>query len=256
MTGKHIPIQPLTPQVRSQAQTSLPLSRGAYLAQRLYMHHKSSMSGLITLSVTLMAPHKEPFDLDSLNAQTEATFGYPIWAYWELLSDPQVGKVVDPNLESLWYACHGDGDGNTWMKKLFCTRGELRNFLSAGRTDVPLKPYAENDVLKKAWLEEKGQEGITSHCAWYRAMREDFQLETEKELDGRLVEGQPYLFIGCDGDAVCRTDFVGLAVQRGAVREKDLEVKELESGHWVPFERPDEIGEIVVEWLGKKGFLN
>ncbi|EME88767.1 uncharacterized protein MYCFIDRAFT_35544 [Pseudocercospora fijiensis CIRAD86] len=229
---------------------------GSYFAQRLYMLHKSKMSGLITLNVAYMPPNPEPFNLDAMNAQTKQTVGYPIYAYWELFADPQVGKVMDPNLESVWYACHGASEKN-WMLQLFCSPGEIRKFISAGRTDVPLKSYGKNEGLKNSWLHEKKAEGMTSQCSWYRAMTEGYQDSTDKFL----AEGEkgkvttPYLFIGCDGDAVCLTGFIEVAKQSGAVREELLTVRELNSGHWCPYEKPQEVAEIVVEWLGREGFI-
>ena len=63
----------------------------------------------------------------------------------------------------------------------------------------------------------------------------------------------PYLFIGCDGDAVCRTDAIELA--KGAGLVPDLTVHEVHSGHWCLYEVPEEVGKIMVGWLGEKGFL-
>lgn len=158
---------------------------------------------------------------------------------------------MDPNLESLYHAIHGEAD--SWMKQMFCTHGAIRSFISAGRTDVPLKPFAQDPAFKAEFINEKKAGGMTAPGCWYRAMRENYQLPTEKELkDAGAVVDQPYLFIGCTGDAVCRTDAIEGVKQAGLV--KDVEVHELESGHWCPFEKPDEVGGIVVEWFGKKGF--
>ncbi|KAF7192006.1 Bifunctional epoxide hydrolase 2 [Pseudocercospora fuligena] len=230
---------------------------GSYFAQRLYMLNKSKMSGLITLNVSYMAPRAEPFDLDAMNAQTTKAVGYPIYAYWELFADPEVGKVMDPNLESVWYACHGDSDKN-WMLQLFCSPGEMRKFISAGRTDVPLKEYGKNSALKQSWINEKKSDGMTSQCAWYRAMKEGHHAPTEKVLSESESDWKvttPYLFVGCDGDAVCLTGFIEMAKQAGAVTDELLTVKELHSGHWCPYEKPEEVAEAVVEWLGKEGFI-
>ncbi|KAF2165667.1 hypothetical protein M409DRAFT_67050 [Zasmidium cellare ATCC 36951] len=225
---------------------------GSYFAQRVYLLNKSRTAGLITLNVALMPPRSDAFDLDTFNAYTEKTIGYPAYAYWELFSDPEGPRtVMDPNLESLYYAIHGDSDD--WMKAMFCTRGAIRAFVSQGRKDVPLKKYAQDESFKTAFIAEKKDGGMTAPGCWYRAMRENYQLPTEKKLAEQGVKvDQPYLFIGCTGDAVCRTDAIEIPKQAGIV--SDVEVRELESGHWCPFEKPEEVGGIVVEWLGKKGF--
>lgn len=209
------------------------------------MLHKPRMSGVVTLNVAWSGPQDGPFDLDRYNAITTQAVGYPIYAYWELLADPHVGEVTDPHLESLWYALHGDQD--EWMKRLFCVPGAIRKFLLEDRKDVPLKPYAQDAALKKQWLEEKGKAGLTSQCAWYRAWKEGHHVHTESSLDATL--STPYLFIACDGDAVCRPEFIHRSTQAGLVRKEDLTLKELHSGHWCPYERPVEVAAAIVEWL-------
>ncbi|UJO19764.1 uncharacterized protein CLAFUR5_10260 [Fulvia fulva] len=124
------------------------------------------------------------------------------------------------------------------------------DFISADRTDVPLKPYAQNEELKIEWVSTMTKDGFTSPNCWYRALKEDYHLDTEKGLDGKL--DKPYLFIASDGDAVCRTDAIERAKGSGLV--PDHEVHEVHSGHWAPFEQQDQISKIVLEWLKKKGF--
>lgn len=223
---------------------------GSYYAQRFYLLNKPKMAGVVTLNVAWMAPRSTPFDLDQFNAATTKAVGYPVYAYWELFADPKVGEVMDDKLESVWYAIHGNE--NDWMKKLFCEHGAIRDFISKNRKDVPLKPYAQDEKLKNAWIAEKKASGMTSQCAWYRALKENYQLETEKGLDGTVVT--PYLFVGSDGDAVCRTDFIELAKQQGLVKEQQLTVTELHSNHWSLYEKPKEVSEAIVGWLEKHGF--
>ena len=208
------------------------------------------MAGVVTLNVAWMPPRSEPFDLEAFNAATTKQVGYPIYAYWELFADPKVGEVMDPNLESVWHAIHGDN--GEWMKEIFCVPGAARKFISSGRTDVPLKPYAQDKKLHDDWIANKTATGMTSQGAWYRALKENYSLETEKSLDGKVTT--PYLFIGCDGDAVCRPDFIHLGKQAGLFTDEQLTVREIHSGHWCPYEKPDEVGEAILEWLRANDF--
>ena len=222
---------------------------GAYFAQRFYMLNPSLCLGLITLSVALSAPFSETFDLDAENKSTEQTVGYPQYAYWELFLPPSGVELMDQRLESMWHIMHGDED--EWMKKMFCSGGSMRAFLSADPRDVRLKPYAQNPELKNSWIQtKKSTGGFMSPTCWYRAVAFNHQQATEKTLDPKV--DKPYLFIGCDGDAVCRTDAIEVAKKEGWVR--DLTVREVESGHWCPYEKPEEVAGIVVEWLRGKGF--
>ena len=153
-------------------------------------------------------------------------------------------------LECLWYAMHADVEG--LIKKLFCVRGAMKEFLEADRKDLPLKEYAQDEKLMKEWLQQTKEGGMMSPTCWYRALANGHQSETEKKLNGKVEK--PYLFIGCDGDPVCRTDFIEQAKQEGLC--PDLTVRELHSGHWCPYEKPDEVAKTIVEWLKEKGFLS
>lgn len=52
---------------------------------------------------------------------------------------------------------------------------------------------------------------------------------------------------------MCRTDFIEVPKKGGMLA--DVQVHEVHSGHWSTYEKPDEVGKIVVEWLKKKGFV-
>lgn len=222
---------------------------GSYLAQRFYLLNPDRCAGLVTLNVALMAPRGDPFDLDAFNKFTEQAVGYPLYAYWELFLPPEGVKLMNEKMQSVWYVCHGDQED--WMKKMFCVRGAMKEFLEADRQDVPLKPYAQPEKgLMKEWLLSKEADGFMSQTCWYRALAGNHNQETESQLHAKVEK--PYLFIGCDGDAVCRTDFIWQSKQQGLL--EDLTVEELHSGHWCPYEKPDEVGRITLDWLKAKGF--
>ncbi|CZT16010.1 related to epoxide hydrolase [Ramularia collo-cygni] len=221
---------------------------GSYLAQRLYLLNKDRMAGLITLNVAFQPPRADAFDLETFNAYTEKVVGYPIFAYWLLFADPEGPKLMEQHLESLWYAIHGEDPAQ--MKNLFCVRGAIKEWVEKDRKDSPLKPYARNEELKNAWIDSKKSGGLVSQGCWYRATAENIHQATESKLDGHV--DLPYLFIGADGDAVCRTDAIEGPKSMGLL--KNLQVEEVHSGHWSPFEAPDDIARIVLEWLAKNGF--
>ena len=222
---------------------------GSFLAQRFYLLKPELCAGLITLNVALMPPRTDAFNLDDFNNYTESAIGYPLYAYWEFFLPVEGSQTMEKNLESLWHALHGEEE--EWMKKLFCTRGAIKDFVENDKRVNKLKPYAQDGELKKEWMSDKEKGGLVSPCCWYRALAGDYQREAEGKIVGVKVE-KPYLFIGADGDAVCRTDFIEVPKQAGIVKE--VEVHELHSGHWSPYEKPDEVGKIMAEWLEKQGF--
>ena len=222
---------------------------GSALAQRFYMLQKSRCVGLITLNVALLPPSGTPFDVDAINKYTEQALGYPSYAYWKLFLPESGVALMESRLESMWHVMHGDAED--WMKKMFCTYGAMQEFLEQDRR-VALKPYRDGERLMREWIEEKRQGGLMAPTCWYRAMAHGHQAETEKTLDPKVVH--PYLFVGCDGDAVCRTDAIEGPKKAGLV--PDLTVKEVQSGHWCLYEKPDEVASIMVDWLTQKGFAN
>ena len=154
---------------------------------------------------------------------------------------------MESRLESCWYVMHGDQ--KDWMYKMFCVPGAMRKCLEDDLRE-PLKPYAQDGKLRDDWIAGKKEGGLVAPTCWYRAIAYNHNLEAEKTLDARIEK--PYLFIGADGDAVCRTGFIEVSKGQGLLA--DVEVHELNASHWCPYEKPDEIGKITLEWLEKKGF--
>lgn len=223
---------------------------GSYIAQRFYFLKPEMCAGLITLQVSVMPPRTDAFDLDTFNNYTESTIGYPLYAYWEFFLPVEGSQQMEKHLESLWHALHGEED--EWMKKLFCTRGAIKDFIENDKRVDKLKPYGQDEEVKNEWIADKEKGGLVSPCCWYRAMAGNHQREAEGKLATYKIE-KPYLFIGSDGDAVCRTDFVEVPKQAGML--SDVEVHELHAGHWTPYEKPEEVGKIMAAWLETKGFV-
>jgi pimeloyl-ACP methyl ester carboxylesterase len=226
---------------------------GAYYAQRFYMLHTSLCAGLVTMSVAIFPPARDKFDLEATNKFTEEVLGYPLFAYWELFLPHEGVKLIDSRLESFWYALHGDEPN--WMREMFCVKGAMKKFLEENRQDIPLKPHGKDEKLKAQWMAShdpaRGGSGLLSPTNWYRALAQDIQLPAELKLSPKVEK--PYLFIGLLQDAVNRADAIEQAKKEGWC--KDLTVREIDSGHWVPYEKPDDVGKAVVEWLNAKGFV-
>ncbi|KJX92427.1 alpha/beta-hydrolase like protein [Zymoseptoria brevis] len=229
---------------------------GSYFAQRYYLFNTPQMAGLITLNVALMPTRSEPFNLDAANTMTEKLIGYLMYAYWEFFATVDGPKQMVAHLASVWHACHGASDAH--MLKLFCNRGAMAEFITSDQKDpAGLLPYAQDEAFENAWIATQANGGLQSQNCWYRAHVEGVQDASEKVLAEGLGNGKvekPYLFVGANGDAVCRTDFIEMPKQMGLV--PDSEVVELESRHWVPYEKPEEAAGVIVGWLKKRGFAD
>lgn len=238
----------------TQDNTVLPIGHdwGAYYSQRLYMLQPKLSCGLVTMSVAVLPPARDKFDLEAVNKATTEIFGYPMYAYWYLFLPHEGAKLIDSRLESFWYALHGDKPA--WMKEMFCVPGAMREFIEKDRRDIPLKPYGKNEKLKSEWMAmmdpAKGGGGMLSPTNWYRALEQDIQLPAESKLGPNI--DKPYLFFGLQHDYVNRADAIEQAKANGWA--KNLTVRIIDSAHWVPYEKPDEVGNALVEWLKEKGF--
>jgi pimeloyl-ACP methyl ester carboxylesterase len=223
---------------------------GSALAQHLYLYHPSLVAGLVLLNVAYMPPGPDPFSLEASNAMVMKMFGYPAGAYWEVQLAADAPELMQRNAGRLWEAMHGAKAG--LLKEVFCTFGALRKYLEGGSGRVELKPYAQDEALKEEFLERFAEkEAISAQLNWYRAVAENVQFETDRELPKeRHVVKVPVLYIGCTEDAVCRTDLN--QYPRGLGLLPDYKEVVLECGHWSPMEKPAEIAEAVKGFLGEK----
>jgi len=223
---------------------------GSMLAQRVYLFHPSRVLGLVMLSVYYNPPVRSTsLDVKAINQTLEQYFGAPLYAYWELFTTPEGVQLFDQNVERAYYAQHGDDPA--WMKKLFCTYGGMRDFMISGQPAVDLKPYAANPAIKDPWISKMKAQGFEAPFCWYKAYTEGHHASLEKNLPENVGSVDvPALWIGGDQDAVC---FERKSYQSSEI--KDLTAHEMRDvGHWIPYERPDEVAGFIVEWLKEKGF--
>lgn len=170
-----------------------------------------------------------------------------------------------------------------WMRELFCSPSSLphdgpdepkdnKGMGSSALYDyiarkgnyesytVDLKPYAKNPQLKEHLISRWRKEGLAGAVQYYNMMRYDTNLEDERTLcpetssdgkDHRKIT-VPLLYIGCTGDWVCRWDQMKNAKEQGLLDEDDLEEKIIDSGHWLLYEQPEQVADMLVDWLQRK----
>lgn len=238
---------------------------GSATAQRFYLYHKSRCAGLAILSLAYQAPSPEPFSLPEQNALTTQRFGYPQWEYWNFFLAPDAPSLMRENLERFYDVNHGvylsDREGekgrDVWMREMFCVPGTMRDYVTgtgkwSGGKRVDLKRYPNgHEDLMRRFRERMSRDGFEGPVMYYRSLAENTMLEDERELvkreGGSRIE-VPVLYIGQTGDWVCRTDLMGDSRELVG----DLEERVVEAGHWVLYEKPGEIAEIIKGWLGRR----
>lgn len=221
---------------------------GSAIAQRTYLHKRELFCGVILVNVAYLLPSDEPFNLGAVNEATEKIFGYPQFSYWELFTAPDGAEVINNHLEKMWQVLHGDVDD--WMRKMFCVPGAMRAFL-LGSEEVPLKAYAKEPRWKDAFMRQFEVDGMNGAVQMYRSSVLNVQFNSDLKIPrDQLAIEVPTLFIICTGDAVCRRELMIPAKEKGLV--PDLKEVVIESAHWSPMEKPNEIAAHIREFLNER----
>ncbi|GAW14947.1 hypothetical protein ANO14919_043550 [Xylariales sp. No.14919] len=220
---------------------------GSGVAQRVYLHHRELFSGVILLNTAYLLPAAEPFDLAAANTLTESIWGYPQYSYWELFTAPDAAEVINNNLAKMWQVLHGDVD--EWMKKMFCTKDAMREFL-VGDKDVPLLPYAQEPRWRDEFMRQFKADGFDSALQMYRATVSNVNYESDLTIPkDKLAINVPMLFIICTRDAVCTRELMTPAKEQGLVPH--LKEVVIDSAHWSPMEKPNEIAAHINEFINE-----
>jgi soluble epoxide hydrolase/lipid-phosphate phosphatase len=236
-------------------------------AQRFYLYHRDRCVGLSLLSLAYQPPTPERFSLDEANKVTTKSFGYPQWEYWNFFCAPDAPSLMNNDLERMYEVNHGlypspfpeENGRDIWMREMFCTPGAMREYVAReGKwkdASVELKPYARNPELKKRFVDRMSKAGFEAPVQYYHSLAQNTMLDDERDLckaedasDQKITV--PLLYIGQTGDWVCRTDLMDPAKKQGLVA--DLEEKVVDAGHWVLYEKPDEIAGLITDWLRRK----
>lgn len=148
------------------------------VAQRMYLHKSKLFRGVILLDAAYNVPTSDPFDLGAINQASEATVGYPNFAYWEFFLSADCVDTVDQNLERMWHAIHGDVAG--WPINLFCARGALRNFL-LGSEEVPVKEYAKQH-WKDGFMNQFKSKKFAPSLQLYKSTASNIQCKSDSTI--------------------------------------------------------------------------
>lgn len=242
---------------------------GSAVTQRFYLYHRPRCIGVVLLSLAYQVPSAQSFVLDAVNEATISRFGYPQWEYWNFFTAENAPQLMKDNLTRFWEVNNGyrpssdakDNGHDVWMRDMFCTKGAMREYMTqSGRYEgytVPLRWYPNGEAVKERFVERLTRDGLEGPVNYYHSLKNNTMLEDERALcekagqedDLRRID-VPVLFIGQTGDWVCRVDLMQDAVKEGLV--PDLEERVVQGGHWILYEKPDEIADTIVEWVARR----
>lgn len=222
---------------------------GSVCASHLYCYYRDRVVGLVNINVPYAPPSREPFDLDAFNAFTQRKFGYTFFGYWYLFTADDGPQVLQKDPGRLYEVLHGQGEDN--LKKFFGVRDFLRNHLLNGGLHVPVRPYAQDETAKQAFIDRFNRDGFDGPQCWYKARFLNIQYECDKDLPlDRDTVNVPALFLGGKDDPICRPESMIPHIQAGLLPK--LEQRDLfDAGHWTPLEIPNELVRSIEQWLKK-----
>jgi soluble epoxide hydrolase/lipid-phosphate phosphatase len=156
--------------------------------------------------------------------------------------------VCKDNADRLFTVLHGTGDT---MKRFLCVKDALRNHLTGSEPSPEVRPYAQDPGFKKAFIERMRHDGFDAPLCWYKAAVFNFQHENDKNLpEGRDKLEVPVLYMGGKEDVVTRPEVMQPAIEKGLLPQLE-KADMMAAGHWIPYEKTDEVAGNMAQWLRK-----
>lgn len=209
---------------------------GAIVVWHQALLHPERVAGVANLSVPFRP--REPAD--------------PV-AFWEKMLGPDF-YIVHFNRQPGVAARAFDANADRFLRNMYRTRQWLDRSQGANDEAQPagrsIVDYAHESVdAGELMMSEEElavfvrtfeQGGFTAPCAWYR----NFTRNWETTADVEQKVHAPALMIYGRYDMVPKTDMTGYV--------DDLEVQELECGHWIQQEQPEQTNTLLLDWLDRR----
>ncbi|KAF2108450.1 epoxide hydrolase [Lophiotrema nucula] len=221
---------------------------GAGFLARFANYQPQYVSGLVFLSV----PYNPPghYDLDAINTMIEKSFGYPAFGYQYFFNDETAAGIIEKNHESFSSIVYAE-DYHIWSTEL-CKVGALKAWVEAGKTAKfpSWLSKEEYDTHNQILLDG----GYTGPLNWYKAAIANVDEPSYASIPAEnLIIDVPTLVVCGTKDLATRVEVAEQVVAAGkeAGYLKDVEIKRLDCGHWIQFEKVDECFEILDEFAKK-----
>ncbi|KAK5684611.1 hypothetical protein LTR17_027196 [Elasticomyces elasticus] len=227
---------------------------GCWFTTKLHLLYPERCVATVHIGIAYMPPTTEMPSLEDLNALMEKLYGYPRYSYFHFFTALDAPPIFAANMESVWHVLHGEG--KDWVRYIFCTPGRMREWISNGRTDVPLRAYAEDEKFKREWmaLMPTAEEWEASLC-WYRAFAAGIQAEADKAIPVERYKLElPVLAVMCKGDGVNLPNTLDAPKEAGLLPNLTEDV--LEGGHWCTYEEPEKLSKMIVDFVKEQGFAD
>ncbi|KAH8815643.1 Alpha/Beta hydrolase protein [Xylogone sp. PMI_703] len=221
---------------------------GTYVLSQLAIYHQDRFSKFVFVSAPFTPPCRG-LNLEALNAAnafTEQTIGYPCFGYMLFFNEESAGKFIGDHRESFLTLLHPD-DITIWATE-WAPVGALKKYLEEDKKSE-MAPYMTPEAIEHHHA-SLGDD-YSAPLNWYKRSIADIGSEEEAELakQGKLEKTlkKDTLMVAGLKDAVC-LPFVSKDVMPKVVEGELVEV-DIDSGHWLFLDRPEEFNKVL------KGFL-
>ncbi|CAF0841354.1 unnamed protein product [Rotaria sordida] len=213
---------------------------GTAPAIRFVLYNPERTLSLVLISVGYRPPAK--MDLDQVLETSKKILGYENFGYWKFFESDDAATIIENNVDSFIDLLFSNNSGE---KKInFAPVGKIQEWLMNGQRTIRASYMTEDDYAN---FRENLLEGMQPKLNWYKAAIENINWDDEKNLDPIIK--CPVLFFTGTKDSVCVTAL--FAGQKQYIA--DLEVVELEAGHWLMEEKPNEINQGIEHWIKRIG---
>ncbi|KAL6150829.1 hypothetical protein ACJBU6_11095 [Exserohilum turcicum] len=214
---------------------------GGMVVWRATAWYPDLVSHVFAICTPYMPPSDSYFSLEDLVKGPLPQFGYQI----HLASGDVETFIKDENsIRQFFKAMYGGRGPN----------GEILFDPHKGLIAEHLDKIGDNKLLNGKMLDyyvkQYNVHGIHSTLNWYRQRRTNW--EEEQELLDKKTITQPALFIQASGDTVLTAD---MAKHMGTFIPR-LTRDEVATSHWAMIQKPDEVNEIIRQWLTAEGLVD
>ncbi|KAH6916847.1 Alpha/Beta hydrolase protein [Coprinopsis sp. MPI-PUGE-AT-0042] len=167
--------------------------------------------------------------------------------YWQFFSESDAPAIAKKNIDSFIDLLFPK-DPTVWNKHLG-PLGAARAFIEGGSRIERLEAISdkEYDQFKTTFTNN----GFIGPFNYYKTLTSNLAIEEAKGIsqDSLKIE-KPVLYLGATRDAVSRPEFFLQAMKEKGLTP-NLTYKAVDSGHWINYERADEVNSEIEVWVEK-----
>lgn len=213
---------------------------GCSVASRLADLHPRRLLAAAFLAVGYWPAPSKHIPLEDMLQQFQQAYGTDVLGYWTLFTADEGYKIMDANANSL-YDIMFPAKPEIWgmhlapkdAAKNFVTSNERLNALPSFWTDQARRLHQDNIMLHG---------GFQAPTNWYKVHAAGLNANPDQDPKHKLDFRLPVFFGAALQDYVC-LKAMGETNTRKVVDEKQLTIRDFDTGHWIMQQASDELNQ-------------